>query len=64
MKPKFKVGDMVHIVTDEAYKAGVPAPPGMVFQIGLVEIIDGEPVYYLYGGDDWGFGEKDIESTN
>lgn len=58
MKQKFKVGDMVRITTDEASAAVMP---GTVLQVGLIETIDGEPIYYLHGGDDCGFREQDIE---
>ena len=49
---------MVLITTDEASAAVLP---GTILQIGLIEIIDGQPTYYLHGGDDWGFEEQDIE---
>jgi len=55
---KFKVGDIVRVTTDEASAAVLP---GTILQVGLIETVDNKDVYYLYGGDDWGFAESDLE---
>lgn len=58
---KFKKGDKVCIMTDVASSVIMP---GEIAEVGLVEIIDGKTVYYLHGGDDWGFEEHEIALAN
>jgi len=55
---KFSIGNTVRVITHEASAAVMY---GTILQIGLIETIDGKPIYYLHGGDDWGFKEHEIE---
>lgn len=57
MKSELKVGNMVRVITDEA----AAVMPGTILEIGLIEIVGDERIYYLHHGDDWGFREQDIE---